>query len=94
MWIARLSAYRVPGTSVFIALGLLLGGKRVEAARLAAVIFGSFAAHFMYLFTRRVACAVIVGRWICMCALSYVGVPCQEAFCRSLPIPLLPSIAC
>ena len=53
--ILRLSAYRVPGTSAFIALGLLLGGKHLEVARLTAVIIGSFAAPLMYLFARRVA---------------------------------------
>ena len=53
--ILRLSAYRVPGTSAFIALGLLSLGKHVESARLTAVIIASFAAPLMYLFARRVA---------------------------------------
>jgi len=53
--ILRLSAYRVPGTALFIALGLRFFGKHIESARIMAVIFGSFAAPLMYLFARRVA---------------------------------------
>jgi len=53
--ILRPSAYRMPGTSAFIAMGLLCFGKHVESARLTAVIIGSLAAPLMYLFARRVA---------------------------------------
>jgi len=53
--ILRLSAYRVPGTSAFMALGMLIGGKYEETARLTAVIFGSFSVPLVYLFARRVA---------------------------------------
>ena len=53
--ILRPSAYRMPGASAFIAMGLLCFGKHVESARLTAVIIGSLAAPLMYLFARRVA---------------------------------------
>jgi 4-amino-4-deoxy-L-arabinose transferase-like glycosyltransferase len=53
--ILRLSAYRVPGTAAFIALGLQVFGKHIESARLTAVLIGSFSAPLMYLFARRVA---------------------------------------
>ena len=93
--ILRLSAYRVPGTSAFIALGLLFGGKHVEAARLAAVIFGSFAAPFMYLFTRRVASR---GEWLAAgiaCVLYPTWVlSCQKRFVGAVFYSAVASIAC
>jgi 4-amino-4-deoxy-L-arabinose transferase-like glycosyltransferase len=53
--VLRLSAYRVPGASAIIAMGLLVFGKHVESARLTAVLVGSCAAPLMYLFARKVA---------------------------------------
>jgi len=53
--LVHLSAKRVPGTSLFLALGVLLFGEHEAAARVTAIVVSSFSAPLMYLFALRVA---------------------------------------
>jgi 4-amino-4-deoxy-L-arabinose transferase-like glycosyltransferase len=62
--VLRPTAGAMPGTSVFVALGLLLFGIHHESARLIAVIISSFSAPLIYLFTTRIASrtvAIVAG---------------------------------
>lgn len=52
------SAKRVPGTSLFLALGVLLIGKHEAAGRLTAIVVSSFSAPLMYRFALRVGTEV------------------------------------
>ncbi|MBI2816465.1 MAG: glycosyltransferase family 39 protein [Acidobacteria bacterium] len=62
--VLRPTAGQMPGTSAFVALGVLLFGKHHESARLIAVIISSFSAPLLYLFTRKIASrtvAIVAG---------------------------------
>lgn len=54
----RLSAKRAPGTSLFLAVGILVFGKRPSAGRLSAIVVSSLSAPLMYFLTLRVGPAV------------------------------------
>lgn len=53
--VVRLSAKRVPGTSLFLIVGILLFGPHPAAARLIGIVVSSFSAPLMYRFALRVA---------------------------------------
>src|SRR5215471_484579 len=53
--ILRPAGTQMPGTSLFIAIGLLIFGKHPYSAYLMAVLISSASVPLMYLFTRRFA---------------------------------------
>lgn len=67
--VVRLSAKRVPGTSLFLAIGILLFGPHPAAARFIAIVVSSFSAPLIYRFALRIAPAtpsVLAGLWCAM----------------------------
>jgi 4-amino-4-deoxy-L-arabinose transferase-like glycosyltransferase len=65
---ARLTAFRMPGPSLFMAMGFELFGTSVMVARLCSVFAGAFAAPLMYIFARQVVDgpAALVASLICL----------------------------
>jgi len=64
--VVRLSAKRTPGTSLFLALGILLFGPHPASGRLIQIAVSSLSAPLMYRFALRVAPtvpAILAGLW-------------------------------
>ncbi len=62
--VAHLTAYRMPGPSLVLALGMKLFGSSVATARFISAVFSALAAPLMYLLARRIApyqAAVLAG---------------------------------
>src|ERR1700728_4236029 len=49
----QLTAYRIPGPALMMALAFRISSVSIPTARLASAVFGAFAAPLMYLFARR-----------------------------------------
>jgi len=62
--VAHLTAYRMPGPSLMLALGFSIFGESVATARIISAVFSAMAAPLMFLLTRRIAptpVAVLAG---------------------------------
>lgn len=89
--VVRLSAKRVPGTSLFLALGILLFGPHPAAGRLIEIVVSSLSAPLLYRFSLRIAStisAILAG--VC-CALypSWVFISGVAVTSEAFLVPLL-----
>jgi 4-amino-4-deoxy-L-arabinose transferase-like glycosyltransferase len=89
--VARLSAKRVPGTSLFIAVGILLFGPHPSSARLIEIVVSSFSAPLVYLFALRVAPAVpaILAGLCCALYPTWIFISGVAVTSEAFLVPLL-----
>ena len=89
--VVRLSAKRVPGASLFLALGILLFGPYPAAARFIEIVVSSFSAPLLYCFARRISAAVpaILSGLCCALYPSWVFISGMAVTSEAFLVPLL-----
>ena len=89
--VLRLSAKRVPGTSFFLVIGILLFGPHPAAGRVIAIVVSSFSAPLMYRFALRIAPPVpaILAGLCCAVYPSWVFISSAALTSEAFLVPVL-----